>query len=156
LSSAAAEERATIELWQGRFDEARVQLAAEVARIDGDHPARAGAMLSGISKIQLVRLQLEPAIETARRAWQLIGEGGEDPLLVIGVTLAGALILRGDAVEGADLVGRATALLTDDDPTGSASSVALSLFLLEEHDRARAMLERLIDVERARSAIWDL
>ncbi len=152
----AQREAAAIELWRGHSREAAAGLAADAERLELSDPGAAAALLAEVANAALAELRVDDARAAATRAWQLARLTTDAQHSPVGVPLAAALVLSGEPEAARELVQWAADACDADPDLPYASTVAQLLVVLEQWDRARAMLERATERARAASALWSL
>ncbi len=131
-------------------------LQTESERIAPIDPVRAAAMLCQAAGCCLMAGELSLSIEISRRALALAQPTGAPVSAVAAGVLAGSLVFRGETEEATAILEPLVPMLDTVDPLGEASQhIALTaqhLSFLEDFDRARGTLDRVIQAARRASA----
>jgi DNA-binding CsgD family transcriptional regulator len=144
-----------IEMWSGSALAAYERLRTEARRVEASDPSRAARLLTDAAWACFMAGEVNLGVEVAEQA-TTIGEGHGGLAEIASSALLGiALLLRGERGRAEPLLRRHQPLL--EDPAFIERGYALvwpaaqTLVWLEEHDRARAAYESVIDRARAQS-----
>jgi DNA-binding CsgD family transcriptional regulator/tetratricopeptide (TPR) repeat protein len=131
-------------------------LVGEANRIEQNDPRRAAALLLDAATAHMETGSLEDLAETARRAGALFERAGDSRAALAVVLLAEAKIALGRP-EGPDLLAAEEPFLASVDPLRGALDLLVMAAIcwgwIEEYDRAERLLERIIGIARAATAL---
>jgi DNA-binding CsgD family transcriptional regulator len=138
---------------QGEFAVASELLTDEAARIATVDSAQAALMLADAALGAATVGKFETAVKLARKAQALGKRAGGTAELASDMTYGGLLVATGEAKQGAPLVLRHAQLPEGQDPPPVVMQVLPTVLLvLEEYDKAQALLDWLTASARALSA----
>jgi DNA-binding CsgD family transcriptional regulator len=152
----AQELRATLLKRQGQAEAAHELLVGEAARVEPVDALRAARMLAQATHVFFRRERVAPALALAERACALVGPEIAAADLELSSTLVWAQLHLGHAEEGRRLALRAAALAEQRRDVAIVPQIAWALSWVEEYDRARAIIERVVAEERRAGALGDL
>ena len=149
-----------VQMWTRSSVAARQTLLAAADRIEPHDPARAALILADAATTWFHHGDpdhgsMGPALVIARRAYELGSRAGGVAQAAAGGLLAMTLIIRGDADEGYPLLIQGQQALDETDSVWLAAQLlpcAVPFLWLEEYDRARRSLERVVARARAECA----
>jgi DNA-binding CsgD family transcriptional regulator len=156
LRAEAQELRAAILKRRGEAEAAHALLLDEASRIEAVDPLRAARMLTQASHLFFRRDQIAPALELAERACRLVGEEAAASDLELSGTRAWGLAYLGRTNEARALALRCAELSEARGETANGPQIGWCLAWLEEHDAARALIERAAQAHREAGAFGDL
>lgn len=150
-AATAARVRAAVHLWSGRSDDARVTLEETARTLAATDPATAAVLTAEAVIPSLASGDVAAAARIARAAAELAPPGTAHAPLVTVLTLT-ARVCSGEPTSALlASVGRHPEDLADRDPN-LAGAAALPLVWVEQHDRARLLLRRVLGRARASNA----
>jgi DNA-binding CsgD family transcriptional regulator len=156
LHADAQELRAAMLKRQGDAERAHDLLLEEAGRIESIDRHRAARMLTQASHLYFRRDQVKPALELAERAWKLAGEEIAHADLELAGTLAWARAFLGQTEAARSLALQCAEISERTGETANGPQIGWCLSWLEEHDAARALIERAARTHRAAGAFGDL
>jgi DNA-binding CsgD family transcriptional regulator/tetratricopeptide (TPR) repeat protein len=131
-------------------------LVGQADRIESHDPRRAAALLLDAATAHMETASMQDLTDTARRAGALFERVGDPRAALASVLLAEALIARG-LPNGASLLAEQEPFLASADPlSGPLDLLAMAAICwgwIEEYDRAERLLERIIGIARAATAL---
>jgi DNA-binding CsgD family transcriptional regulator len=145
--------RGQVEMSQGEFVVAYELLESEAVRIAAVDEAQASFMLADAAMGASACGHIETAVRLSREAQALGKQAGGTAELAGDMIFGGLLVASGEAKQGTPLVLRHAQLPEREDPPPVVLQfMPTALLVLEEYDKARALLDWLTDSARALSA----
>jgi DNA-binding CsgD family transcriptional regulator/tetratricopeptide (TPR) repeat protein len=145
--------RAQVEMSQGAFAVAAEMLEKEAATIAALDEAQAALMLADAALAASTVGQIESALRLGRQAQALGRRSGGMAEVAADMIFGGLLVLSGETNEGRSLVLRHARLPEGQEPPPVVLQILPTvLIVLEEYERARSLLDWLVESARALSA----
>ena len=148
--------RGAVEMWRGAPLAARELLLDEASRIEELDPAKAARMLTDAGWACFMASEIETGLALAERALALAEREGGPSVLVAGGLLGIGLLLAGETDRALPLLAGFQPLVEKtalDHPRLFIQPGGQVLIWLEEYEKARELLTRMLESARSQSAL---